>query len=106
MRSFPGGEGPRQVSTNGGNWPRWSRDGSELFYVEGNSLVAVPVSTKPNFTSGVPRQLFPRSGLENGFDVSMDGKQFIVVTPVGEAPEPAIRVVQNWYEEFRDREQD
>ena len=42
------------------------------------------------------------------YDVDLEGKRFVVVTPVAEAGEsPAtIRVVQNWFEEFRDREQD
>ncbi len=29
-----------------------------------------------------------------------------IVEPFGDPSEPAIRVVENWYEEFRDREQD
>jgi hypothetical protein len=39
------------------------------------------------------------------YDVSPDGWQFIIAQPVGDLPRPSIRVVQNWYEEFRDREQ-
>ena len=40
------------------------------------------------------------------YDVSADGQRFVVAQPVGEVSEPKIRVVQNWHEEFRDREQD
>ena len=42
------------------------------------------------------------------YDVSADGQRFILAERVGEggeAPEPSIRVVMNWYEEFRGREQ-
>jgi hypothetical protein len=45
---------------------------------------------------------FPR------YDVSPNGERFILSEPVGLASNgagPLIRVVQNWYEEFRDREQ-
>ena len=41
------------------------------------------------------------------YDVTPDGERFVLVEPVeDEALEPRIRIVQNWYAEFRDREQD
>ena len=49
VRPFPEGEGKWPVSRNGGEDLRWSRDGKELFYVEGDTLVAVPVETTPSF---------------------------------------------------------
>ena len=65
--------------------------------------------------AGSPTELFEHPGLRNSFnipnyDVSLDGQRFILPEPVGyeetEAPQVTIRVVENWYEEFRDREQD
>ncbi len=32
VRSFPAGGAKYPVSNNGGNFPRWRRDGKELFY--------------------------------------------------------------------------
>ena len=42
------------------------------------------------------------------YDVSADGRRFVLPAPVDEEAEQevSIRVVENWYEEFRDREQD
>ncbi len=40
------------------------------------------------------------------YDVSSDGQKFVVVETLEEQSPPVIRVVQNWYEEFRDRGQD
>jgi len=40
------------------------------------------------------------------YDVSADGRRFVVAEPIGAPPEPSIQVVQNWYEEFGAREQD
>src|SRR5215831_11887083 len=41
---FPQGEGRWQVSTGGGQQPRWRRDAKELFYVgTGNRLMAAEV---------------------------------------------------------------
>ena len=114
VQPFPEGGRKVTVSSNGGRKVRWSRDGKELFYVEGNTLVAVSVSTAPSFSVGSATRLFEHPGLRSGiylgpYDVSADGQRFILAEPVGEgadAPELSIRVVLNWYEKFRDREHD
>ena len=110
VRRFPEGSGKFKVSRNGGTQPRWSRDGRELFYVEGNRLIAVEVATKPDFSAASMEQLFSSPGLVGGsmanYDVSVDGKSFVLVEPVEAVQAPAVRVVQNWFAEFRDREQD
>ena len=109
VRSFPEGDGPWQVSTQGGEQPRWSRDGKELFYVEGDTLMAVEVSTSPSFTTAATTRLFQHSDLrataEYRYDVSADGQRFVLVETVEseEAKPPSIHVVQNWFAEFRDR---
>ena len=41
------------------------------------------------------------------YDVSADGQRFLTIAPVEKGEEeapPKIRIVQNWYEEFRNRE--
>ena len=109
VRTFPDGENDWPVSTNGGVRPRWSHSGEELFYVEGDTLVAAPVSTKPTFTTGATTSLFQHASFGSpgpGYDVSADGRRFVVVEtlePV-EADPPSIRVVQNWFAEFKDRQ--
>ena len=115
VRPFPDGAGKWQASVIGGTQPRWRSDGKELYYVEGQgALMAVPVATEPGFTLGQPQQLFEtpdlvRLGGAPQYDVSADGQRFITIAPVEdgdeEAAPPTIRVVENWYEEFRDREQ-
>jgi len=114
VRSFPEGGRKVTVSSNGGKSPRWSRDGGELFYVEGETLVSVSVSSDSSFSAGSTTRLFEHPGLRPRltyayYDVAVDGQRFILAEPVGvsaAAPEPSIRVVQNWYEEFRDRERE
>ena len=111
VQPFPEGGRKYTVSTNGGWQARWSRDGKELFYVEGSTLVAVAVSTSPDFSIGSATRLFEHANLTRAwfpqYDVSADGKQFIVAEPFGdESTEPKINVVLNWYEEFRGRERD
>ena len=115
VRPFPKEGGRTAVSTNGGTQPRWSTDGTEIFYVEGSTLVAVQVSTRPDFSVGSVTRLFEHRALtlESAwpfarYDVSADGRRFVLAAPADEESdqEVTIRVVENWYEEFRDREQD
>jgi Tol biopolymer transport system component len=114
VRSFPDGDGKWQVSVNGGWQPRWRPDGKELYYVEGeDTLMSVSVSTEPTITLGPPQQLFRSEDLLRGglteYDVTADGERFVTISTVRaideEVPPPRIRIVQNWYEEFRERQQ-
>ena len=115
MRPFPAGTGGWQASVNGGQAPHWRGDGRELYYVEGSTLMAVSASSESTFTLGQPQPLFEARALvasvgitPGGYDVSAAGQRFLIVSPVEEAENetapPTIRVVQNWYEEFRERE--
>jgi serine/threonine-protein kinase len=97
----------RQVSVGGGNVPRWSADGRELFFVDEKlDLIAVPVTPGPVFKTDSPRRLFSMErygGTVNVFDVSPDGRRFITTRPVGaltQRPDELI-VVQNFFEELR-----
>ncbi len=107
VRPFPEGGGKQRISPRGGRQLSWARDGKTLFYVEGNTLIAVPISTRNGLSAGPAKPLFEHSGFRNFFtanyDVSADGKRFLVIETVGEQEEkpPAIRVVENWIEEHR-----
>ena len=112
VREFPSGAGRMQVSSNGGVQPRWHPSGKELFFVEGETLMAVEVTTEPEFRIGKPERLFSDPNLvasPSNYDVAADGR-FVVIEEVidesSDQPKPAIHITENWYEEFRDREQD
>ena len=111
VRSFPDGAGRRQASSDGGTQPRWRDDGKELFYVENDqSMMAVPVSIGQDVTLGRPQRLFDSQDLRfrdnpwPQYDVSADGQRFLTATPADDAALPSIRIVQNWHEEFRERQ--
>jgi len=83
--------------------------GGELFYVEGDKLVAIDVTTSPELRIGPPQRLFSDPSLVRPtweYDVSADGR-FVMIEDVedesGEQRKPAIHVTENWYEEFRER---
>ena len=52
MRPFPKGGGVTKVSVSGGNQPRWGKNGKELFYVEGGTLVAYITRTSTDAVTG------------------------------------------------------
>ena len=96
-----------RISVGGGTAPRWRRDGKELYYVsaDNRSIMAVPVELHPRFNAGVARPLFttaepiPRDRARNSvFDVSPDGRRFLVSGPHGAPASSRITVLVNWRE--------
>jgi eukaryotic-like serine/threonine-protein kinase len=108
VRTFPEFANKVQVSAGGGVQARWRGDGKELFYVQDDSLMAVSVGGSGRFSVDRPERLFDGNGAFGGrgqrYDVTPDGKRFVLVEEIGSGPPPTIQVVLNWYEEFRDRE--
>lgn len=102
VQPFPQGGYKLQVSANGGNSPKWSRDGRELFYAAGEMLVAAVIETNAQLSVRSTQPLFNyvmTSGytVVESYEVSEDGKRFLMVELVGDAPKPVIRVVQTLY---------
>ena len=108
VRPFPSGEGQWQVTFQGEYLPRWSRTGDKLYFVEAaTTLMEVDVATRPSLTLGSRRKVLSLgAGWLYGYDVSPDGKRFLVVQPAsgGDSRTPAITVVENWYAEFKSRD--
>jgi Tol biopolymer transport system component len=88
------------VSVDGGEEPRWSRDGRELFFRQRNALMAVRVDTADGFRAERPQRLFTGyfsgAGHETGFDVAPDGRRFVMVQSDEASRLDRITVVQNW----------
>jgi len=99
---FPKGNGKWLVSTNGGDEPRWRRDGKELFYVSADlKMTAVEVQEKgSSLEFGNPIALFSTRlavGLITDYDVTADGKNFVIVTSQStEASAQPFTLVVNW----------
>jgi Tol biopolymer transport system component/predicted Ser/Thr protein kinase len=110
VRQFPSGGGQWQVSSAGGCQPRWSGEGEELFYVMGDTLYAVALTTGPVFIATATTPLFSDPRLAVGsadqvsYDVSADGRFVLVdAAETAESQPPSIRIVENWNQEFSDQ---
>lgn len=97
VETFPEHVGKWQVSTGGGDWPVWSRDDRELYFLSSDGkmmAVAVKISGR-NFQSGVPRALFAVPG-HYEFDVGKDGRFLIQVPQARTTDNFSINVIVNW----------
>ena len=110
VRPFPDwGSGLVQVSNDGGDDPVWAHNGRELFYRNGaNELVAVQVSADPTFVAGQQEVLFPMDGYLIGsghamYDVSLDDRRFVMLRTDVDAGDTQLILVENWFEELRQR---
>jgi serine/threonine-protein kinase len=88
VQTFPPGGGKWQVSPDNGMMPVWRQDGRELFYVQGDRMMAADVQPGSAFSAGPPRVLFSgpydtRTAPVDNFDVSPDGQTFLMVRRAG-----------------------
>jgi len=101
---FPTGNGKWLVSTNGGVYPRWRRDGRELFYLSLDSkLMATEVAEqKAGLSIGEVKPLFQANVMPFGqisgypYDVTADGQKFVIVRNVMPLEALPMTLVSNW----------
>ena len=104
VRPFPGPGAATRVSINGGAWPRWRSDGTEIFFVapDGTLMTTAVTATEARITVGDPRPLFKTrlrlQGRLDGFpyDVSPDGQRFLVNTLVEQSGSVGLTLMTNW----------
>ena len=117
VQPFPGSGRREVVSIDGGAQPAWGRDGRELFYRVSRGagrpmqMMAVDVSLGNVFTAKRPRVLWEAMGSRypggtggRTYDVSPDGRRFLMVQQRDAQPQPPIThvvLVQNWLEELK-----
>ena len=112
VRPFPNAdEGKWQVSIDGGLFPRWGLDGTELFFRNDNAVLKVNVEGEDAFSVGTPEVLFRGTYWINNivsstYDISRDGQRFLmmkVAAPDSQeqaSDETVLVAVENWFEEL------
>ncbi len=95
------------VSQAGGDVPRWSRSGRELFYHGGRgSMVAVEVETGATFSLGTSRVLFTNpdyalGGLHPSYDVAPGDNRFLMIRVLPREEDRRMILVLNFFEELK-----
>jgi dipeptidyl aminopeptidase/acylaminoacyl peptidase len=104
VAAFPWTGAKWQVSTNEGTGPRWRHDGQELFFVNGNQIMAVSVKkVGSSLEVGQARPLFRLNLVgENTFRyaVTRDGQRFVAIVSGQDSSLPLV-LVQNWTTELK-----
>jgi Tol biopolymer transport system component len=88
----------RRISADGGRDPRWRADGKELFYLSGaRKVMSTSVKMSPSFEAGIPAELFASTVDIGSYDVTPDGRRFLVTISSFEliSSDP-ITVVSKW----------
>jgi hypothetical protein len=102
VQPFPATGAKYQISQDGGQWPRWRRDGKELFFgAEGRTLMAASLTTDNLFHSSPATRLFDLQVTSNGINrypyaVSADGQRFLIIAQPDGAGATPLTVVLNW----------
>jgi hypothetical protein len=98
-----GVQGRWQISKDGGAQPIWRADGKEILFVSSDGrMMSVPIESGPAvFKPGVPKALFQtrlHQDTARDYDVTSDGKRFIVAEPLSGGGSIPITVILNWPE--------
>jgi len=106
LKRFPDTGEKWNVSIGGGTEPMWSKDGDELFYRNGNRIMAVQVKYEEDFDYGKPDLLiegaYPKSPFDiTNFDISQNGDTFLMLKPVSTGKKE-IHIIVNWFEELKE----
>ena len=101
-----GDGGRHQISADGGGEPVWAPDGSTLYYRAGGKMMAAQIGTSPAFTVTSREALFTdhfrSTGGASYYDVSRDGKTFLMIGSSSEAAQRIV-VVTGWLDELKER---
>ena len=104
ISSFPDAGQRWQVTTGGGRLPRWSPDGTTLYFLQSFSLFGIEVDLSDGLQLGLAQRLFSRDRFLNtrrfsAYDVGSRGR-FVLPVTVGAPSLQEIRVVLNWLADF------
>lgn len=83
--------------------------GHELFYRDGDRMMAVDVTTQLGFSAGKPKMLFEGRYVmatltQPDYDVWPNGQRFVMVKESDQATSATqIVVVQNWFDELKQK---
>lgn len=109
VQPFPKGGSKWQISLDEGYEPHWSSDGKTLYYRSPDRILAVPIETSPTLSVGKSRIIitgYNPMNLDSGitYDLSSDGKHFIVTRAAGQDESlQEMVVVLDWFDDVKQK---
>ena len=99
LRLYPDVGQAWELSGDGASEPLWSRDGSEIFFIENGRMMAVNVDMSDGVRHGTARELFSMGAYESDpfgntmYDIAADGR--FIMLRLGQGAREW-RLIQNW----------
>jgi len=90
-----------QVSSEGGNSPRWTRSGGELLFLAKSKLMSVKFSPGGGLNPQKPVLLFEDKASWAGYDVAPDGRLVVARDAGDKSPATQINVVLHWFDDLK-----
>jgi serine/threonine-protein kinase len=107
LRPFRGPGGKWQISTDGGSEAVWSPSGREIFFRNGDKMMAVSLAaTGDRIRAEKPVLLF-EAPYDHGFpwyptyDVAADGREFLMIRSEPRPAPTQLNVVLGWFSALR-----
>ncbi len=103
IRALDGNGARVQVSVDGSVACAWAPDSRRLFYRGGNEagapmgMWAVDIGAGPTLRASRPRLLFTDTGYLADFDITPDGRRFVVLQRDPTPPPGQLHLVLNWF---------
>ena len=105
VRRFPDAGGEQRISRDGGSSPRWRSDKEIVFLSPDAGMMSAPVFLGATFRSDTPRPLFRTGLVLNGqnrpYDVTRDGRRFLLLVPNATMDAGSMTVLINWTARLR-----
>jgi Tol biopolymer transport system component len=107
LDSFPKPGTRVRVTTAGGTEPRWNREGTELYFRRGSEVHSVALTSRrssPDVSRAeaealevsAMNRLFDAGAAVRSYDVSPDGRRFLINLPASSATRSPITIVHHW----------
>jgi Tol biopolymer transport system component len=93
---FPGPGERTQVSTGGGRFPRWSRNGTEILYAAGDQVMSAEITGGSPLKVSAPKALFEMPAGTFNFEISPDSQRLLFIVADKDFKPPPLTVVVNW----------
>ncbi len=106
VRPFPINNDKIQVSLEDGIYACWSADSREIYYREGDKIMAAKIEIQPKLKV-VTRRLvgiFPRVSSETSqpdFMVAPDGRILLLKSAIDQSKPVKVNVIVNWFSELK-----
>jgi serine/threonine-protein kinase len=104
VEPYPGPGPKTRISTQGGTQPIWAKDSNELYYRNGDKIMAVSLDTESELKVLDSKILFQGNYLFclncQTYDIAPDGRFLMLQDPIKPAT-PRINVILNWAEQLK-----